>query len=136
MEVREIMHQQAEFINVRGTVEEAAKLMAAGDYGALPVEENDKMVGMVTDRDIVLRAVAEGKSLDTPISEIMTKGIDYCFDTDDVENAARKMTSSKHRRLPVINQEKRLVGVLSISDLARSGQSERTTHETLRGIVA
>lgn len=136
MEVREIMHNQAEFINIRGTVGEAAKLMAAGDYGALPVEENDRMVGMITDRDIVLRAVADGKSPDTPVSEVMTKGVDYCFDTDNVEDAAKKMTNSKHRRLPVINRDKRLVGVLSISDFARNGQSEKTTHETLRGIVS
>jgi CBS domain-containing protein len=101
------------------TVLEAAKLMAEIDAGALPVGEEDRLVGMVTDRDIVIRAVAQGKSADTKISDIMSREMLYCFDTDEVEEVSRNMGKAQVRRLPVLNKDKRLVGIVSLGDLAR-----------------
>lgn len=119
MFVREIMHKNVDVINFNKSVEEAAEMMAKGDYGALPVEKDDKMVGMITDRDIALRVVAGKKQpSSTKVSECMTSGIDYCFDDEDVKILASKMKNNQHHRIPVVNREKRLVGIVSSKDLA------------------
>jgi CBS domain-containing protein len=102
------------------TIREAASIMADIDAGALPVGENDRLVGMLTDRDIVVRAVARGKSADTPVAEVMSKEMLYCFDTDGVDEVARNMAKAQVRRLPVVNRAKRLVGIVSLGDLARN----------------
>jgi CBS domain-containing protein len=102
------------------TIREAASLMADVDVGSLPVEENDRLVGMITDRDIVIRAVAQGKSADTKVSEVMSKEMLYCFDTDEIDDVARNMGKAQVRRLPVVNSDKRLVGIVSLADLARN----------------
>jgi CBS domain-containing protein len=102
------------------TIREAASLMADVDVGSLPVQENDRLVGMITDRDIVIRAVAQGKSADTKVSEVMSKEMLYCFDTDEIDDVARNMGKAQVRRLPVVNSDKRLVGIVSLGDLARN----------------
>jgi CBS domain-containing protein len=93
-------------------------MMADLDCGCLPVAENDRLVGMITDRDIAIRAVAAGKSLKTPIRDIMTSDVKYCFEETDVAEVARNMAEIKVRRLPVLDQNKRLVGILSLGDIA------------------
>jgi CBS domain-containing protein len=102
------------------TIREAAKLMAEVDAGALPVGENDRLVGMITDRDIVIRAVAQGKSPDAKVADVMSKEMLYCFDTDAIDDVARNMAKAQVRRLPVVNKDKRLVGIISLGDLARN----------------
>lgn len=101
------------------TIREAAQLMADQDIGALPVGENDRLVGMVTDRDITVRAVAQGLGPDTRIRDVMSQEVMYCFDDEDLEDVAHNMGDIKVRRLPVLNRDKRLVGIIAISDLAR-----------------
>jgi CBS domain-containing protein len=94
--------------------------MADIDAGALPVGDDDRLVGMITDRDIVVRAIAQGKSLDTKVAEVMSKEMLYCFETDGIDEVARNMAKAQVRRLPVVNHAKRLVGIVSLGDLARN----------------
>jgi len=101
------------------TIREAARQMAEADVGGLPVGENDRLIGMITDRDIVMRAVAEGKGDDTKIREVMTDHIRYCFDDEDVKSVARNMADLGVNRLPVVNHDKRLVGIISRSNIAK-----------------
>ena len=101
------------------TIRDVARLMAEIDAGVLPVGENDRLVGMITDRDIALRAVAKGLGPDTLVREVMSKEqVLYCFEDDDVDDVAKNMGDNQVRRLPVVNRDKRLVGIVSIGDLA------------------
>lgn len=92
--------------------------------GYLPVAENDKLVGMITDRDIAIRAVAKGKGPDSKVSEVMSKEVKYCYEDDEVENVLKDIGDIQVRRLPVMNQDKRLVGIASLSDLAANGDAD------------
>jgi CBS domain-containing protein len=105
---------------------EAAQMMADQDIGALPVGENDRLVGMITDRDIAVRAVAMGLGPDTKIRDVMSQEVLYCFDEEELEDAAQNMASCKVRRLPVLNRDKRLVGIISIGDLAHYEDTSQT----------
>lgn len=118
MKVEAAMTRDVRLVKPDQTIREAAQLMADIDAGALPVTENDRLVGMITDRDIAVRAVAQGKSPDTRIRDVMSPGILYCFDDQQLEDVSRNMGKNQVRRLPVINRDKRLVGILSLGDLA------------------
>jgi CBS domain-containing protein len=118
MQVREAMSGDVKIANPNQTIREAARLMAQLDCGCLPVGENDRLVGMITDRDIAVRAVAAGKSLKTPVRVIMSSEVKYCFDDEELDEVAQNMAEIKVRRLPVLNQDKRLVGIVSLGDLA------------------
>jgi CBS domain-containing protein len=121
MQVYDIMTPTVHIADPNMTIRDAARCMRADDVGALPVGENDRLVGMVTDRDIVVRAVAEARSPgNTTVREVMSKGICYCFEDDDAEGAAQVMAKHQVRRLPVLNRDKRLVGVVALADLGRS----------------
>ena len=120
MKVRDIMTRDVRLLDPNQTIREAASLMAEVDAGALPVGENDRLVGMLTDRDIVIRAVAQGRPVDTKVGVVMSKEVLYCFDTDDLDDVSRNMGKAQVRRLPVVNADKRLVGIVSLGDLARS----------------
>ncbi|MNK96999.1 Hypoxic response protein 1 [compost metagenome] len=118
MLVRDIMHSGVKVINHKLSVELAAKMMAENDIGSIPVEKNDKLIGMITDRDITIRVVATGKNPKvTKVSECMTEGINYCFDDNELDVVAKKMKENKQRRLPVINRQKRLVGIISLAEI-------------------
>ena len=119
MKANTAMTRNVRLIDPDQTIREAAQLMAEIDAGSLPVGENDRLVGMITDRDIAIRAVAEGKSPDTKVRDVMTHEMLYCFDDQDLDDVARNMAKNQVRRLPVINHGKRLVGILSLGDLAR-----------------
>jgi CBS domain-containing protein len=118
MRVSDAMTRHVRVCHPRQSVGEAARMMAELDCGVLPVGEEDRLVGMITDRDIALRAVARGKSADTPVREAMSNEVKYCFEDQPVEQVAKNMSELRVRRLPVLNREKRLVGILSLGDLA------------------
>jgi len=120
MKVSKIMSRDVTLLNPDQTICVAASLMAEIDAGALPVGENDRLVGMITDRDIAIRAVAQGRSADTKVADVMSKEVLYCFDTDEIDDVARNMGKARVRRLPVVNRDKRLVGIVSLGDLARN----------------
>jgi CBS domain-containing protein len=124
MQVADVMTRDVRVTSPDQSIIEAAKLMEECDCGALPVAENDRLVGMATDRDIVVRALAQGKTGETKISEIMSQDIKYCFEDDDVEEVARNMGELQIRRLPVVSREKRLVGIVTIGDLSQSGDTQ------------
>jgi CBS domain-containing protein len=119
MKVREAMTGDVRLTDPNRSIREAAEIMAEQDIGALPIGENDRLVGMVTDRDIAVRAVARGLGPDTKIRDVMSPEVMYCFDDEDLDDAAQNMGDIKVRRLPVLNRDKRLVGIISISDLTR-----------------
>jgi CBS domain-containing protein len=126
MKVREVMHEGVEWVGPDVPVVELAKLMRAHDVGAIPVGENDQLIGIVTDRDIVCKGVAED-SFDpshATARDVMTPGIHCCRDDDDLAMAVRHMEELKVRRLPVINQNKRMIGILSLGDVGRLASSD------------
>jgi len=133
MKVREVMTNDVCIANPEQSVCEAACLMADIDAGALPVGENDRLVGMITDRDITVRAVAQGRSPDTKIRDVMSTEVLYCFEDEDLDDVAKNMSDMKVRRLPVLNRDKRLVGILSIGDLVLHEDS-KTAGQTIAHI--
>jgi len=124
MKVREAMTIKVRTANPEQTICEAAGLMAECDAGILPVSQNDRLVGVITDRDIAIRAVAQRKSPETPVSDVMSKEVLYCFEDEDLEHVAKNMGEVKVRRLPVLNRKKRLVGIVSVGDLALSANAQ------------
>src|SRR3712207_6806396 len=125
MRVGEVMTRDVRLIEPTQTIQDAARLMAELDAGIMPVREADRLVGMITDRDIAVRAVAEGRGPDTPVREVMTEDVKYCYEDDDTEDVARNMADIQVRRLPVLTRDKRLVGIISLGDMAETGGSRR-----------
>ena len=123
MKLKEAMTTNVRLAKPDQTIREAAQAMAEVDSGVLPVSENDRLIGMITDRDIAVRGVGEGKGPETSVREVMTDHVDYCFEDQDVEEVTKNMASIKVRRLPVLNRDKRLVGIISLGDIAQSGEA-------------
>ena len=134
MKVREAMTRDVRLVKPDQPIREAAKLMGELDIGALPVEENDRLVGMITDRDIAVRAVAAGRGADTPIRDVMSGEIKYCYEDQTVDEVTQNMGEQRIRRLPVLNRDKRLVGILSLGDLAIDETARDEAGEALGGI--
>ncbi len=136
MQVKEVMTRGVECISPTASLEEAARKMRDLDVGPLPVcGDNDRLVGMITDRDITVRAIAEGQNPKTArVQDIMTPDITYCFDDQDVSEAAQIMKEHQVRRLVVLNRDKRLVGIISLGDLAVQARDEGLSSETLERI--
>jgi CBS domain-containing protein len=132
--ISEVMTRDIQVVLPDQTIREAALTMAREDIGSLPVGENDRLIGMITDRDIVLRAVAEGRSPDTRVREVMTDTIKYCYEDDDVAHVAQNMAELQVRRLPVVNRDKRLVGIVALSNMAQCGD-KHATEDMLRGVA-
>jgi CBS domain-containing protein len=132
--VSDVMTRDVHLASPDQTIREAAVEMAKADIGSLPVGENDRLIGMITDRDIVLRAVAEGRSPDTRVREVMTDTIKYCYEDDDVAHVAQNMAELQVRRLPVVNRDKRLVGIVALSNMAQCGD-KHATEDMLRGVA-
>jgi CBS domain-containing protein len=123
MKVSEVMTRDVRLIEPTQTIREAARLMAELDTGIMPVREGDRLVGMITDRDIAVRAVAQGRGPDTSVRDVMTDDVKYCYEDDGTDDVARNMADIQVRRLPVLTRDKRLVGIISLGDMAMSNGS-------------
>ena len=134
MQVKDAMTRDVELSSPNQTIRQAALLMGKLDCGALPVADKDSLVGMITDRDITVRAVAAGKGPKTPVREIMSEEVLYCFEDQEIEEVARNLADNKVRRLPVLNREKRLVGILSLGDMARKANGTDPAGDALKGL--
>jgi CBS domain-containing protein len=132
MNVSDVMTREVQVASPEQSIRDAAQLMMKIDAGTVPVGKDQKLVGMLTDRDIAVRAVAKGLGPDTPVREIMSADVKYCFEDQSIEEVARNMADIQVRRLPVVNRDKRLVGILSLGDLAV--RSNCSTNEALRGV--
>ena len=133
MKVSDVMSHDVQLTTPKQSIRDAAKLMAKIDAGVLPVGEGDKLVGVITDRDIAVRAVAEGKAPTTKVRDVMSQEVLYVYDDQNLEDVARNMAAMKVRRMPVVNREKRLVGIISLGDLARNEDPD-TTGQTVSAI--
>ena len=117
-QLKDLMSRDVKVIGPEMTIREAARAMHDGGFGMLPVSENDRMIGAISDRDIAIRAVAEGKGPDTKVRDVMSEGISWAYEDDTVDKAAKIMSERQVRRLPVVNRDKRLVGIVSLGDFA------------------
>lgn len=133
MKVSEIMSRDVQVARPNESIQSVARRMKEIDAGSLPVCDGQTIRGMVTDRDIAIRAVAEGRSFETPVSEIMTEGVEYLFEDDDAGEAADRMAEAQVRRLPVVDRDKRLVGILALGDIAGRVR-DKTAGQTLEEI--
>jgi CBS domain-containing protein len=116
--LKDVMSRDVRVISPEMTIRDAARTMCDGDFGMMPVGENDRMIGAISDRDIAIRAVAEGKGPGTKVREIMSTGVWWAYDDDTVENAAKLMSKHQVRRLPVVDRDKRLVGIVALGNFA------------------
>ena len=122
MEVRHVMTRGLRMARASEPVREAARAMADQDVGVLPVSDGGRLVGVITDHDIVVRAVAADRSpAEVPVREVMSEAVLFCFEDEPVEEAARSMIEMRLRRLPVLDRSRRLVGVIDLADIAREG---------------
>jgi CBS domain-containing protein len=133
MRVSEAMSRDVQIVDPDQTLQQAAAKMCELDVGALPVGENDRLVGMITDRDIAVRAVGRNRGPLTPVREVMSREVKFCYDDEDADHVARNMADLQVRRLPVVDRDKRLVGILALSDLATQAGS-RPAAQALEGI--
>ena len=133
MKVCDAMSRDVQVASPKQSIRDAAKMLAKIDAGVLPVGEGDRLIGVITDRDIAIRAVAEGKAPTTKVGDVMSHEVLYCFDDQDLDDIAQNMAEMKVRRLPVVNRDKRLVGIISLGDLARREDS-RTAGQTISEI--
>jgi CBS domain-containing protein len=118
--IQDIMSPKFQFVTPEKTLQDVAQMMRDLDFGFMPVGENDRLIGMVTDRDIAVRAVAEGKGPSTAVREVMTEKTYYCYNDQDVDEVCDNMAEIKVRRLPVVDRNKRLVGIVSLGDVSQA----------------
>jgi len=134
MKVSDCMTRDVRVAAPTQTLREAAQLMVELDVGILPVGENDRLVGMVTDRDIAVRGIARGCGPDSQVREVMTDSVMYCFADQTIEEVSRNMGDVQVRRMPVVDRQKRLVGIISLSDIACGDGAIDDAGEALRDI--
>ena len=133
MKVSEVMTRDVQTVRPDQPVQQAASFMLSADAGSIPVTDGDRLIGMITDRDIAVRGVAKGYGPDTPVRELMTDDVICVRDDDDVDDAAAKMSDAQVRRLPVIDDQERLCGIVSLGDLSRDAD-EDSAAEALQGV--
>ena len=133
MKISEVMTRDVATVQADQTAQEAANFMAQGDAGSIPVTDGDKLIGMITDRDIAVRGVAKGHGPDTPVRDLMTSGLICAREDDNVDEVATKMSEAQVRRLPVIDGDNRICGIVSLGDLARE-TSDESAHQALEGV--
>ena len=134
MRVSEAMTREVRVANPGQSIREVAKIMDEINAGSMPVGDNDRLVGMITDRDIAIRAVALGKGPDTPVRDVMsTEQVLYCYEDEELDHVAKNMSQQQVRRLPVVNREKRLVGIVSFGDVAQ--KEARAATKAAKGVT-
>ena len=133
MKVSEVMTRDVQTVRPDQTAREAANFMLSADAGSIPVTEGDRLIGMITDRDIAVRGVAKGNGPDTPVRDLMSNDIVCARDNDDIEEVATKMSQAQVRRLPVIDEQERLCGIVSLGDLRRE-TDDQTAGQALEGV--
>ena len=133
MKVSDAMTRDVSIANPGDTLQQAASKMAELDAGVLPVGADDRLVGMLTDRDIAVRAVARGLGPQTPVRDVMSEEVRYCYEDEELETVTQNMGDIRVRRLPVLNRDKRLVGIVSLGDIATS-RDDALAGEALSGI--
>ena len=133
MKVSEVMTRDVQTVRPDQPIQQAASFMLSADAGSIPVTDGDRLIGMITDRDITIRGVAKGYGPDTPVRELMTDGIICVRHDDDIEDIASKMSEAQVRRLPVIDDQERLCGIVSLGDLSRE-TDEDCAGEALEGV--
>ena len=126
MKVRDAMTTEVQLCTPDDTLRDAAEAMAALNCGLLPVTDNERLVGMISDRDIAIRGVAMGRGPDSRIGDVMTADVKYCFDDQDIEEVTANMGDIQVRRLPVLNRKKQLVGIIALGDIARAQAGDGT----------
>lgn len=132
MLIKEIMNKKVKTINHEKSLQEAAALMSQLNCGSIPVEDEDRLIGMITDRDITVRAVSIGKNPNQEkVKSYMTKGIRYCYESDDLDRAGKIMRDNQMMRLPVLNTNKQLVGIVTLGDIARKSPDEHLVYQTM-----
>ena len=135
MKISDVMTTDVQTVSPDQTAQEAATFMLTSDAGSIPVIQGDRLIGMITDRDIAVRGVAKGHGPDTPVSELMSSGVVCAKIDDDTEEVATRMSEAQVRRLPVVDELERLVGIVSLGDLSRETDGE-VAHEALEGVSA
>ncbi len=133
MKISEVMTREVATVRADQTAQEAANFMLTGDAGSIPVTDGDRLIGMITDRDIAVRGVAKGHGPDTPVRELMTSGLICAREDDNVDEVATKMSEAQVRRLPVIDSSENLIGIVSLGDLSRETEGE-SAHHALEGV--
>ena len=133
MKVSEVMTRDVQTIRPDQTAREAASFMLSADAGSIPVAEGNRLLGMITDRDIAVRGVAKGNGPETPVRELMTNDIICARESDDVEDVATRMSQAQVRRLPVLDDQERLCGIVSLGDLSRETDDESAA-QALEGV--
>lgn len=133
MKVSEVMTRDVQTVRPDQPVQQAASFMLSADAGSIPVTDGDRLIGMITDRDIAVRGVAKGYGPDTPVRELMSEGVICARANDDVEDVASRMSEAQVRRLPVIDEDERLCGIVSLGDLSRE-TDEDCAVEALEGV--
>jgi CBS domain-containing protein len=132
--LKDIMSCDVKVISPDMSIREAAMEMRDGDFGMLPVGENDRMIGTISDRDIAIRAVADGKDTGTKVRDVMSEGVAWAYEDDSVDEAAKIMSERQVRRLPVVNRGKRLVGIVALGDFAVEISAIQPAAQALSGI--
>lgn len=125
MQVKEIMTTDTDIISSTSTIAEAAEIMREKDIGALPVYQDDRLIGMITDRDIVVRGLTDNGSVQSSVERLMSNQVLYCFDDQSVEEVLDNMGEQQIRRMPVMSRDKRLVGMVALADLVVASAAEK-----------
>ena len=133
-QLKDLMSRDVQVISPDMSIKEAAIKMRDGDFGMMPVGEDDRMIGTLSDRDIVIRAVADGLDADTKVRDVMSEGVAWAYEDDSVENTAMVMSEWQVRRLPVVDRDKRLVGIVTLGDFAVESQDIQPVAEALSEI--
>jgi CBS domain-containing protein len=133
-QIKDVMSRHVQIISPEATLAEAARCMRDGDFGMMPVGENDRMVGAISDRDIAVRGVAEGRDGKAKVRDVMSDGVCWAYEDDPVERAAEVMSQHQVRRLPIVNRDKRLVGIVALGDLAVRERQTQPAAEALTEI--
>ncbi|MYN14458.1 CBS domain-containing protein [Pusillimonas sp. TS35] len=133
-QIADVMSHDVKILHPDASIKDAARQMRDGDFGLMPVGEHDRLVGTLSDRDIVIRAIAEGSDANAKVRESMSTDVKWVYDDESVDTAKQIMRDHQIRRLPVVNREKRLVGIVALGDLAVDGKDIRATGEALAGI--